>query len=305
DQYRTAIVVLLEKAVGMGKVAAQVAAEVNTDVVQENSEIYDPTQQVVRSEQTSESASTNSTGASGGQTGVQANTPDGGAGGASGGGGGSENRTETTTNYEVGKTIRQLTKNGGEVKKLSVAVMVEGKTTENANGEPVYTPYTEAQITQFRQLVQTAVGYNAERGDTVTVVDMQFSTPPEAPALEEPFMTKDQMLQFAHYGLLIVALLVVGLIVVKPTLNLLIGALSTPSAPAPLPPMQTAGPLAMGAPMMEDSGVDVRSIQGRVKESAVKKVNEIIDQHPEESLNLVRGWMAQSDRRSSNNGDES
>ena len=58
------------------------------------------------------------------------------------------------------------------------------------------------------------------------------------------------------------------------------------------------------APMMEDSNIDIASVKGRVKESAVKKVNEIIDQHPEESLSLVRGWMAQGEGKRPT-GDES
>lgn len=294
---QVAITSLLEKAVGMGKVAVQVTADVNTDIVQENSEIYDPTQQVVRSEQQSEQVSTNSAGGSGGLAGVQGNTPDGGAGASGGTGASNENKTETTTNYEITKTVRQLTKNGGEVKKLSVAVMVEGKTLENANAEPVYTPYTEAQLTQFKQLVQTAVGFNADRGDVVTVVDMPFSTPPEAAAVEEPMLTKAQIIQFAQYGMLVVALLVVGLMVVKPTINLLIGALSTTAAPAFVPTIQTIQGGGTAGPVIQESSLDVSQVQGRVRESAVKKVGEVIDQHPEESLALVRGWMAQGESK--------
>lgn len=300
NKLRLAISTLLEKAVGAGKVAVEVTADVNTDIVQESSEIFDPAQQVVRSEQTTESASNSSTGGAGGLTGVQGNTPDGAGGDAGAGSGSNETKTETTTNYEVGKTVRQLTRNGGEVKKLSVAVMVEGKTAENANGENVYTPYTEQQLLQFKQLVQTAIGFNETRGDLVTVVDMPFTPPPEPPAIEEAFMSKDQMILYGQYAMLIIALLIVGLMVVKPTIDLLIGALSTPSAPPPLLAMNAAnfGPNGGGAPAIEESAVDIRSVQGRVRESSIKKVNEIIDQHPEESLNMVRSWMSQNDRPS-------
>lgn len=298
------IVSMLEKVVGSGKVTARVTADVNTDMVQENSEIYDPTQQVVRSEQINESTANSSGGGGGGTVGVQGNIP-GDTGGASGGGGGSsaENRTETTTNYEVGKTTRQLVRSGGEIKKLSVAVLLEGKVSENQNGEPTYTPFTDEQMNRFRTLVEAAVGYDAVRGDKIDIADMQFSAPPEAPAVEEPFMTKEQLLVFGEYALLLLAMVVMALMVVRPTINLMLGAMSTRLPPEPLPALPAGGPLGGGqnAPGFNpdiggggESTIDIKQVQGRVRESAVKKVNEIIDQHPEESLNVVRGWMADS-----------
>ena len=309
QQYERDLTAMLEKAVGMGKVAVHVTADVNTDQVSENTEAYDPTQQVVRSEQTTESSSNSSDGAGGGTTGVQNNIP-GGAGAGAGGGGGnsSDTRTETTTNYEIGKTVRQTQRNGGEVRKLSVAVLLEGKVAENPNGEPTYTPFTDEQLSRFRNLVQTAIGYDATRGDKVEITDMQFSTPPEVPAIDEPFMTKAQIILMAQYGLLIVALLIVAVMVVRPTITLMLGAMSTRLPPEPLPAMANAGPLAQSAPMLGeggDAGVDIKSVQGRVRESTVKKVNEIIDQHPEETLAMVRGWMAESGNANKNSSEES
>jgi len=126
---------------------------------------------------------------------------------------------------------------------------------------------------------------------------MQFSTPPEPPAVEEPFMTKSQMVLMGQYALLIVALLIVAILVVRPTITLMLGAMSTRLPPEPLPAMASSGPLAQSAIDLGGGGeatIDIKSVQGRVRESTVKKVNEIIDQHPEETLNVVRGWMAES-----------
>lgn len=297
----SSLIMMLEKVVGLGKVAVHVTADVNTDTVQENSEIYDPTQQVVRSEQTTESTASSSGGGAGGVAGIAGNIPGGEGASAGGGNNSAENRTETTTNYEVGKTLRQMTRNGGDIRKLSVAVLLEGRVTENQNGEPTYTPFTDEQISRFRRLVEAAVGFDASRGDKIDIADMQFSAPPEAPAVEEPFMTKAQLLVFGEYALLLVAMLVMALMVVRPTINLMLGAMSTRLPPEPLPPLPSGGPLGGGGgggfnPDIGggESTIDIKQVQGRVRESSVKKVNEIIDQHPEESLNVVRGWMAET-----------
>lgn len=297
ETYENSLTTMLEKVVGMGQVAVHVTADVNLEKVEESSEIYDPQQQVVRSEQTIESGSSSADGG-GNPVGVQGNTPDGTTGASAGGGNSSENRTETTTNYEITKTVRQLTKQGGEIKKLSVAVLVAGKTAEDSNGKPAYTPYTDEELARFKKLVQTAIGFDAGRGDTVEVTDMPFTAPPEPPAVDEPFMTKGQMIQSAQYGLLIVALLLIAFLVVKPALDVLLRALSVPSMSTPLPPLQAGPGMAGMAPGMaggaepEASTINIAGLQGRVKESAVKKVQEVIDQHPEESLNVVRNWMA-------------
>ncbi len=296
-QYEQSLTAMLEKVVGPGKAVVHVTADVNADQTQETSDIYDPAQQVVRSEQQTESSNNSSDAGSGGLTGVQGNTPGGATGGAASGGSSAETRTETTTNYEVGKTVRQLTRGGGEIKKLSVAVMVEGKSAEDANGQAAYTPTPPDQLERLKKLVETAIGFDNARGDKVDIADMQFTAPPEAAAIEEPFMTKAQMLQMGQYALLLIALIVVAIMIVKPTLSILLQALATVPAPAMPPVIQQQQQQMIQQP--EESTIDMRAVQGRVKESMVKKVNEVIDQHPEESLNVVRNWMAQGNRGSS------
>jgi flagellar M-ring protein FliF len=122
---------------------------------------------------------------------------------------------------------------------------------------------------------------------------MPFAAAPEPAPVNEPFLTKAQMLHLAQYGLLAVALLIVALLVVKPALTTLNNAISTPVAPAPLPALQAMTPSAAVEGGTGSEGlIDIRSVQGRVKESSVKKVQEVVDQNPEESLNVVRSWMA-------------
>lgn len=304
--YINSLTTMLERVVGTGKVAVRVTAELNTEKVTEQAEIFDPTQQVVRSEQSIESSNASSNGAgSGGLTGVQGNTPGGdAAAGGSGGGGSNETRTETTTNYEIGRTTRSLERAGGEVKKLSVAVLVEGKTEPAATegGTPTYTPLTESEKNNLRTLVQTAIGFDASRGDRVEVVDMQFSPLPEATAVAEPFLTKAQMINLAQYALIALALGLVGLLVIKPALSTLNAAML---AAAPVVVQQTGsstgtGGLPIGELPGSDALINMNNVQGRVRESAVKKVTEIVDQYPEESLTVMRSWMAGNSTKQEN-----
>lgn len=193
--YEDSIGVMLERVVGAGNAVVRVTADLNLDKLTEQSELYDPSQQVVRSEQTVESTSAAVDGADGGVTGVAANTPGGAAGGAGSGSNSNESRNETTTNYEISKTVRSLSRQGGEVRKLSVAVLVAGKAAAPvaaAEGEaevpatPAYTPLTDDEKARIKTLVETAIGFDSGRGDKVEIIDMPFTAAAEPPALKSP-----------------------------------------------------------------------------------------------------------------------
>lgn len=301
--YEATLTSLLERVVGVGKAAVRVTAELNPEEISENQEIYDPAQQVVRSEQTIESSSNSAGGGSGGVTGVAGNTPGDTVGGTGGSGSNAaENRTETTTNYEIGKTLRTRKVEGGQVKKLSVAVLVEGKTAENEKGEKTYTPLTDAEKTNLRTLVQTAIGFNADRGDKVDIVDMEFSTPPEPPAVKEPLVNTAQLMQLGQTGALIAALLVVAFLIIRPAMGVLSKALGTS--------LQVTVNQGGGARVSVNSvgggeaapSVDMQKVEGRIRESALKRANEIVDQAPEESLAVIRSWMADAPGATRDNG---
>lgn len=315
--YEDSIAGMLERVMGPGNAVVRVTADLNLDKTTEQSELYDPTQQVVRSEQTVESTNTAADATNGGVTGVAANTPGGnGAAAAPGGSNSNESRNETTTNYEISKTVRSTSREGGDIRKLSVAVLVAGKAAAPVAGAdaataaaPAFTPLTDEDRTRIRTLVETAIGFDATRGDKVEIVDMPFTPTPEAAAVAEPFLTKAQMLSLGQYALIVVALIVVALFVVKPAFGTLNQALASGASSSLLPGMGgMAGGSMPGGSMMpmgeggaeDNSMIDIRSVQGRVRESAVKKVNEIIDQYPEESLGVVRGWMGGSSTQTDN-----
>src|SRR6185312_5922844 len=92
------------------------------------------------------------------------------------------NRTEETTNYEISKTVKTSVEDGGDVKKLSVAVVVDGTTTTDVDGKVTgYKPRTAQEMNQIDTLVKSAIGYDKARGDLVQVVNMPFAHMDEGP----------------------------------------------------------------------------------------------------------------------------
>ena len=183
---------LSERYVGPGKVRAEVSVDVNYDRITENSEKYDPEGQVLRSSQTVEEGD-NSTesGASGGgqEAGVQGNLPNGPAAGGTGGDKTSSQskKTEETLNYEISKSITTHIKESGGIKRLSVAVMVDGIYTKGPDGKNVYKPRPPAEMETLKKLIASAIGFNAERKDQLEVVNMPF-----APLDEKGELGKDE-----------------------------------------------------------------------------------------------------------------
>lgn len=149
---------LLEKVVGKDKVAVQVTADLNFDRVDRTSTKYDPEDPVVLSEV------------------KNVRSP------AAGGNRTAEKIEDITTNYEISKTIERLVQEVGNIKRISVAVMVDGKyqipvedpITGMAATQPEYVPLSDEEMEQLRSIVKSAVGFSSDRQDEVIVVNMPF-----------------------------------------------------------------------------------------------------------------------------------
>ena len=302
ERIRRTVTDIVEGVVGQGNARVQVSAEMDFSRVSETSERYDPEGRVVRSTSTTEETSTD--GSEGGAASAGVNVPDTTAGAASGGGGPESSSSQETVNYEISRTTRTEISEGGRVRRLSVAVAVDGVTTpgEGENAQPSYAPRSEEEMQRLTALVRSAVGFNAERGDTVEVVNTQFARSAPGPAAEEPGM-------FAFLGNLdvmriieIVAALIASLAFVFFVLRPLIGGLMRGGANAaaggvPALPGAGGGAAALPGPAggaiaaNEDDGIDVAQIGGRVRQSSVKKMAEVVNQHPDESAQIIRGWL--------------
>ena len=126
-------------------------------------ETFDPEGQVVRSTQTVEEENQNAERDDDDAVSVGNNLPNAAADTPPSGRTANENttRTEETVNYEISRTVRNQTQVGGRVRRLSVAVLVDGKMTPNEAGELVYEPREAAELAQIESLVRSAIGFDA------------------------------------------------------------------------------------------------------------------------------------------------
>lgn len=189
--------------VGSGNIRAEATAEVDFSVVEQASETYRPNQgdnpAAVRSQQNSESQQT-------------ANSPQGGVPGAltnqppapntapltapegqdaAGAAASVNSQRDTTVNYEVDKSIQYVQQPMGSIKRLTVAVVINHRKEVDGDGNVSYRPLTEAEQTQITDLVREAMGFNRDRGDSLSVVNTPFAGMekeilPEVPLWKQP-----------------------------------------------------------------------------------------------------------------------
>ncbi|MEE8203028.1 MAG: flagellar basal-body MS-ring/collar protein FliF [Alphaproteobacteria bacterium] len=294
---------LIERSVGAGNVRAEVSAEIDFDRITTSAEIFDPDSQVARSVQIIEEESNSSENAQSQNVSVANSLPDAGSGESTG----SRNvnataRVEEITNFEISKTIRSHVRESGTVKRLSVAVLVDGNYTTNGDGEKVYEPRSPEEMKQFVALVRSAIGFDEARGDTIEIVNLQFAAvdaiePGEAPMFD---LAKGDYFKMAEIVVLFVVGILVILLVLRPIATQVLASPAQSSgfgggeARAALPGTAQPAQLPPGSEGEEgDDGMDIDRIEGRVKQSTLKKVGEIVETHPEEALSIVRNWLYQ------------
>ncbi len=302
DRIRRTVTDIVEGIVGAGNARVQVTAEMDFNRVSETSERFDPEGRVVRSTSTTEE--TSSDGSSPQSTTAGANIPD--ASNTSGGGANSaaNSSSQETVNYEISRTTRTEVSEGGRIRRLSVAVAVDGVTAPGeGEAAPTYQPRSEEEMQRLTALVRSAVGYNAERGDIVEVVNTQFAraAPPEgaddAGALA--FLDDLDTMRIIELVAALIASLAFVFFVLRPLIGgLMRGGAQAAAGGAP-PALPGAGGAAAALPAPDpvaiaandDPGIDVAQINGRVRQSSVKKVAEVVAQHPDESAQIIRGWL--------------
>lgn len=298
---------MVGRIVGFGRVRANITADLNFDRISTNEEIYDPETQVVRSSQVIEENNVEREPPSG-DVSVQNNLP---------GLAGDilvdakpaleSNRVEETTNYEISKTVRSMVREVGEVRKLSVAVLVDGHYTTDQNGSRAYQPRSQQELDQIAALVKSAIGYDASRGDMLEVVNMPFANIDATDGILE----RDLLFGFERKDLLdaveIITVAIMIILVILLVLQPMVGRLLATEGPQleddleaqllagrPLSPALT-GPVGeeFEPPSLEeDSLIDMQQVEGKVKASSVKRVEDIVENYPNETVSVLRSWMS-------------
>jgi flagellar M-ring protein FliF len=285
---------MVEGVVGVGKAKVKVSAELDLNRVTVQEQTFDPDGQVVRStsttEETGRESSRDET-----ETVSAANNIPGGPEAAGAAGSQSETgRTEETTNYEISKTERTEIQEPGRVRRLSVAVAVDGVTPVGADGKPgAYTPRSAEEMQRIEQLVRSAVGFDQSRGDVVSVVNVRFNRTADGVGGVEAAsplagFDKNDLMRAAELLVLAVVCVLLLLFVVRPLIK---GA----SEATPALAIAGAGPalpdpsstLAIAPP----ADFEQARIEGEVSGSSVRRVAELVERNPDQSVSVLRGWL--------------
>ena len=277
---------MIERIVGKGRVVVRVNADIDFQQVQQTEEIYDPNSQVARSEQRVEE---NSTGASmpAGIAGVQSNVPgilqnEGAMAKPA-----SANKVNETINYEINKTVKNIVQPTSKLKKLSVAVLVDGKykQVEGADGntERQFEPLGDEDKAQIDKLVRSAIGFDATREDSVTIESMRFDDSVISREIDQlGAVTQGELISnvIVYLGLGILGL-IIFMFVIRPLMGWVTSSTAEVEELRTFPKTLT------------DMEKELENLISKEEtEVAFKdRVSELIAENPEQASSLVRAWL--------------
>jgi flagellar M-ring protein FliF len=304
---------ILDKSFGAGKVRAEAAVRMSFDRVNQTEERYDPDGQVTRSTQSVNSTSKTTEAAA--TVTAQNNLPNADAGTTPSGA--QEGRQEETTNFEISKTVRTLVRDQPQIDRISMAVMVDGTTTVGSDGKTTWQPRSVEELARITSLVKSTIGFDEKRGDQVDVVSMRFIAEDPLPVAAEPSflgfgLQPAALLRLAETGLIgLIALLALMLVLRPMVLRLTtlgvdriggnVGGIAL-SLPGPSGPgtsvsaeaAMTGSSAGLASGLLEDeSMVSIAQIEGQLRASSIRRVSDLAEKHPDETLSILRGWMAQ------------
>ncbi len=302
ETYKQRISNILMPFLGENGFRAEVVADVDYSVTEQTQERYNPDLPALRSTQEVEENSRGQIIA--GIPGALTNQPPGGSVApekATGEGTAQNKEPETskrrsTRNYELDKTVTHTRLATGNVQRVSVAVIVDYKQTNSETGL-ASTPRTQEELDIITALVKKAVGFNVQRGDSVTVSNAAFTvapleTLPELEFWETPWFM-GLMKQLA--GALVVLILIMT--VLRPTFK----NLTTTYVPGTETDEEEEARLALE----QDSG-DLLGLPGEVQadsleaqelppideyEELVAQARKLISDNPEIATQALREWM--------------
>ena len=307
---------LLTPLVGAGKVRAQVFADLDFSQTEKASETFNHDNPALRSEQTSSDTRTepaNNGGVPGAlsnqppNTGANATAANPAAGGKAGAQTASTQGTQSPTqqtqsatrNYELDRTVSHVTDPAGKVARLSVAVVVDNKQLPDKDGKTKSVPFTPEELARLTELTKNAVGFNAARGDSVSVINEPFhgNAVEDAPQ-SMPFWERPGMLDLIKQGLGVMVALIVGFFVLRPILK---GLLKP--APVVMNNVALAGPVPTVSVMVDDddmtpdrvsttSQAQIGSPALLAYEQKVGLAKRMAAENPKQMAQVVKSWVS-------------
>lgn len=304
---------IIASVVGPGRARVRVAADMDFNRITQTSDDFDPERRVVRSTQTREEQSSSGESRDG-QVSVgnelpganqttpqQQNSPR-----------EASRKSEETVNYEIARTQRTEVTEGGRIKRVSVAVLVDGIYARDAQGNVNYQPRPAEELERIGALVRSAIGFDQRRGDQVEIVNLRFAEAPQLAAPEAPkpwWMIYDLTKEDIRYAIELVVLLIVSLLVMLFVVRPLLRRIVTPDPPPPaLPspvgkaasgegeasdekPVVKAPPIAPGMESVTMKMIEMAQIKGEVHQASLAKVGELVEKNPHETVSIIRQWL--------------
>lgn len=292
---------LLEPVVGRDNLRATVTADIDFSQVESTAEEYKPNQgnapatvRAIRSEETSQGGAATPAGIPGAQSNQPQATPTAPITGAAaplqaaaGGTTGGNARREAETRYEVDKTVRVTRGATGVVRRLNAAVVVNHRTVTDSKGKTTTTPLSPEELEKLTALVQQGIGFDAQRGDQVKVINAPFHAEPMPPAAALPVWQEPWVQDLLKSGATPAALVLVALIALFGFVRPALKAVTAPPAPPPgskldavvadeesLPAM--SAPPALEAPAMNNK---------------LEAARRLAKENPAAVANIMRSWV--------------
>jgi flagellar M-ring protein FliF len=259
---------LLDRVVGPQMAVVRVATELDFERLERESELYDPNVTAVRSEQQSEQSAPNSGGES----------------------------TTSTTNYEISKTIEHVKKAPGSIKRLTVAVTVDGRYEPGAKGsEPRFVPRPASELDKLAALVKNAVGIDDARGDQFHIACVQFDrSAAQETVIEEKSEQRRELMQTVFSRGIIVLAAVFVLVALRLLLGPLLKALGgVPggATPAPQAPQASGAYAPAAASHADDVVIDVAPVERPRSQVLTGRISEMSRNRPQEAAALIRNML--------------
>ena len=280
---------LLEARVGPGRAVVQVAVDADMEAQTVVERVVDPESRVAISSEVEQSRETQ-TGDSPSVT-VASNLPDGDVEGEASSSSRDASSSRESQNFEVSETRRERVIKPGQVRRITVAVLVDGIVAPNAEGTPVWAPRPAEELAALRELVQSAIGFDEARGDTVTIQSLEFT----AAADEGTAVERAAEGLLVRHGAALAQLGVLGVVVLALIFFVLRPMLQRRATPLVA---ELSGP---------GSGVEaMRTIRGPAEDilalpaaspGKIDRLREVITSRSEDSATILRNWIEAPDIR--------
>ncbi len=289
---------ILEPVMGAQKVVARVHVDLDPRQVEQTEEQYDPDKAAVRSEQRSTERSSGNTGGVGGVPGVMSNLQDSRAQ-ASSQSSSAYQRENETVNYEVSRLTRRVVAAAGELRRITVAVLVDGvkQASAGSDGKETIVPRPAEELKQYEEIVKQAVGFSAQRGDVVQVASVPFERVKEAPeegAGIPQVIEKWSSAPMVRHAVVLVLGVLFLLGVVRPFARGVVTALQAKPKMLPAELPRTVGELE-AAGQAGKQLIASGQVPGAAKAPLPAEVVQMAEMDPQRFAAALKAWMKQGD----------